>query len=114
MRTLYTFSQVVQSLELNHEDARKAALVLRECGYPLTEQGYMWDESIALLLSNLPGAVAAYDKAHDQMAADERELENMGAIELPAESEITARTIARKASDGYAVIPPGQTDPSKS
>lgn len=107
MRPLYTFSEAVEHIEgVTFDQCRKAALVLRALGYPITEQGYMMEDHITFLAVNAERAAAAFDKAEEELHREEKELEGMYVIELPADSEVTSRTIAQRAAETYEMVIP--------
>jgi hypothetical protein len=108
MRPIYTFAEAVEAIEnVSFEQCRKAALVLRACNFPVTEEGYMFEEHITFLALNAAKAAEAYDKAEEKLAMEETELSNKrDDYNLPEDSDITSRTIAARAAETYQLVTP--------
>ena len=97
---IFTYVEGVQMSGLEWERARKASLVLRAAGYPVTGNGYMTEDSIANLIAYAEPAEAAYDAAEQALRMHERDRDNDpdDRFTLPQDSHITSSVIAHRAA----------------
>ena len=97
---ILTYAEDVAASGLEPERARKASLVLRACGFPVTRDGFMTPDDIRALASAAEPAEAAYDAAERELRVEERDRDNDpdDRFTLPQDSHITSSVIAHRAA----------------
>jgi len=102
---IFTYIEGVAESGLEEQRARKASLILRAAGHPITNRGYMTPSDIRALASAAEPAEAAYDAAERELRMEERDRDNDpdDRFTLPQDSHITSSVIAHRAAQNLAL-----------